>query len=101
GTCRLTPEDFIEVVMSTNATLWPLGEHTPGKHLVLRNYLNAWLPILGMTQDRIVFIDGFAGPGEYSGGEPGSPIIALRALKEHVAKGKFTAEVKFVFVELE
>jgi len=68
---------------------------------VLRNYLNAWLPILGMTHDRIVFIDGFAGPGEYAGGEPGSPIIALRALKEHVAKARFSAEVKFVFVELE
>ena len=68
---------------------------------MLRNYLNAWLPILGMTQDRIVFIDGFAGPGEYTKGEPGSPIIALRALKEHVAKAKFAAEVKFVFVELE
>jgi len=27
--------------MSTNATPWPLGEHTPGKHLVVRNYLNA------------------------------------------------------------
>ncbi len=68
---------------------------------MLRNYLNAWLPILGMTQDRIVFIDGFAGPGEYTGGEPGSPIIALQALKEHVARVKFSAEVKFIFVELE
>lgn len=86
--------------MTTGSTLWPLGEHTPGKHLVLRNYLNAWLPILGMTHDRIVFIDGFAGPGEYAGGEPGSPIIAMRTLKEHVAKAKFAAEVKFVFVEL-
>jgi three-Cys-motif partner protein len=87
--------------MPDQGPLWPLGEHTPGKHLVLRNYLNAWLPILGMTQDRIVFIDGFAGPGEYSGGEPGSPIIALSALKEHVAKARFSAEMKFVFVELE
>ncbi len=87
--------------MPNAGTLWPLGEHTPGKHLVLRNYLNAWLPILGMTQDRIVFIDGFAGPGEYTGGEPGSPIIALQALKEHVARVKFSAEVKFIFVELE
>lgn len=81
------------------STLWDLGEHTPGKHLVLRNYLNAWLPILGMTQERIVFIDGFAGPGAYQGGQPGSPIIALRALKEHVARSRFKAEVKFFFVE--
>jgi three-Cys-motif partner protein len=87
--------------MTPDSPLWPLGEQTPGKHLVLRNYLNAWLPILGMTHDRIVFIDGFAGPGEYEGGEPGSPIIALRALKEHVARTRFLAEIKFVFVELD
>ncbi len=59
------------------------------------------MPILGTTQARIVFIDGFAGPGEYAGGEPGSPIIALRALKEHAARSRFTAEVKFVFVEMD
>ena len=61
-------------------TIWPLGEQTPGKHLVLRAYLDAWLSILGMKAKRILFIDGFAGPGEYAGGAPGSPIIALRAL---------------------
>ena len=85
--------------MTTSGTLWPLGEHTPGKHLVLQGYLKAWYPILGMTQDRIVFIDGFAGPGEYEGGEPGSPIIALRTLKQHAAKMRFSAEVRFLFVE--
>lgn len=80
-------------------TIWQLGDQTPGKHLVLRAYLDAWLPILGMRQSRILLIDGFAGPGEYAGGEPGSPIIALRALKEHAAKGNITAEVIFLFVE--
>lgn len=80
-------------------TLWPLGEHTPGKHLVLAGYLKAWYPILGMTHDRIVFIDGFAGPGEYAAGEPGSPVIALRTLKAHAAKARFSAEIKFLFVE--
>ena len=85
--------------MPPNTTLWPIGVHTPGKHLVLRAYLNAWLPILGMTQGRIVFIDGFAGPGAYLGGEDGSPIIAIRALNEHVSKNRISAEVAFVFVE--
>lgn len=80
-------------------TVWEIGEHSQGKHLVLRRYLDAWLPILGMKQERILFIDGFAGPGVYAGGEVGSPIIAMRALKEHHAKGKFRAEVVFLFVE--
>jgi three-Cys-motif partner protein len=57
--------------------VWPLEPHTKGKHEVLRHYLEAWFPILGFTQGRIVFIDGFAGPGEYAGGEKGSPLIAL------------------------
>ncbi|MGH9961965.1 MAG: three-Cys-motif partner protein TcmP, partial [Pyrinomonadaceae bacterium] len=85
--------------MTPDATLWPLGEHTPSKHLVLQGYLKAWYPILGMTQDRIVFIDGFAGPGEYEGGEPGSPIIALRTLKDHAGRARFAAVVRFLFVE--
>jgi len=77
--------------------VWPLEPHTKGKHEVLRHYLEAWLPILGLTQARIVFIDGFAGPGEYAGGEKGSPLIALDVLRQHQAK--FKAEVQFRFIE--
>lgn len=46
-------------------TLWPLEPHTLGKHLVLKSYLDAWLPIMGKWNGRILFIDGFAS------GEPG------------------------------
>jgi three-Cys-motif partner protein len=80
-------------------TLWPLEPHTRGKHLVLQSYLNAWLPILGTWNGRILFIDGFSGPGEYATGEPGSPLIALHALKNHVAQSKIAAEVVFHFIE--
>ena len=81
------------------ATLWPLDPHTRGKHLVLRAYLDAWLPVLGTWNSRIVFIDGFAGPGEYEGGEDGSPLIALRAFEEHRARGAIQAELVFFFIE--
>ena len=81
--------------------IWPLKPHSLGKHRVLKEYLKAWLPILGLTQERIIFLDGFAGPGAYKGGEDGSPIIALNAFLEHSAKNKITAEVKFVFIENE
>ena len=54
---------------------------------------------MGTWNGRILFVDGFAGPGEYQGGEPGSPIIALRAYKGHRALGKITAEVVFHFIE--
>jgi three-Cys-motif partner protein len=76
---------------------WPLDPHTQGKHEVLRQYLGAWFPILGSTSDRIVFIDGFAGPGEYKGGEKGSPLVALDVFRQHQATLK--AEVNFFFIE--
>lgn len=82
-------------------TLWPRQAHTEGKHLVLAHYLNAWFPILGQGgwNRRIVFVDGFAGPGEYEDGEEGSPVVAMRVLAEHSAKIK--AEVVFFFIEKE
>lgn len=79
--------------------LWDLEPHTRGKHEVLRRYLDAWLPIMGMSFPRILFIDGFAGPGEYVGGEVGSPVIALKALLEHPARDKIKSEIRFVFIE--
>ena len=81
--------------------LWKRDEHTEGKHLVLEQYLKAWFPILGMgsTNGRILFVDGFAGPGEYEGGEEGSPVVAMRVLAEHSARSRIAAEVVFHFIE--
>ena len=85
--------------MAPKTKLWPIGPHTPGKHMVLRSYLHAWLFIMSSRGERIVFVDGFAGPGEYEGGEEGSPIIALKALIEHAAVARMTSEIKYLFVE--
>lgn len=87
--------------MTPDQTLWPLAEHTRGKHLVLRRYLDAWLPIMATGNQRILFIDGFAGPGRYTGGEDGSPVIALKALREHNHRHRMNAQVAFVFIEKE
>jgi three-Cys-motif partner protein len=78
---------------------WPIGEHTLGKHLVLKEYLKAWIPILGMTVERMLFIDGFAGPGRYRGGEEGSPVIAIKSLIEHASRSRIRAQVNFLFIE--
>ena len=80
-------------------TVWKLEPHTLGKHLILRAYLNAWFPILSKWNQRILFIDAFAGPGEYEEGEDGSPVIALKALIEHQSRKKISAEVAFIFIE--
>jgi three-Cys-motif partner protein len=79
-------------------TVWKLDPHTRAKHAILSRYLRAWTPIL--TQGgypKIAYLDGFAGPGQYEGGEDGSPIIALKAALDHSAR--ITAQVIFVFVE--
>lgn len=83
------------------ATLWPIPHHTLAKHAILRRYLQAWLPIMARYNGRIVFIDGFAGPGRYSGGEPGSPIIAIETLLQHpqFRQPQPGREVVFLFIE--
>lgn len=77
-------------------TVWPIVPHTLAKHQILRTYLGAWFPIMS-RQPRIVFLDGFAGPGRYAGGEPGSPIIALESAKSH--RAQLSKELVFLFVE--
>lgn len=98
--------------MSDNLpTVWTAEPHTLVKHAILRKYLDAWLPILarqgailqqqfGASGTReILFIDGFAGPGEYTGGEPGSPVIALDAAIGHSIS--FPIPVRMLFIELD
>ena len=79
-------------------TIWPAEPHTLAKHAILRRYLQAWFPILSRHHGRVVYVDGFAGPGRYSNGEDGSPIIALKAALDHFAIPQHT-ELVFVFVE--
>ena len=85
--------------MPPDPTIWPLQAHTRGKHLVLQEYMKAWLPIMTRWNGRVLFIDAFAGPGEYSGGEHGSPMIAIRALTEHSARNRITADILYLFIE--
>jgi len=81
-------------------TLWHLDEQTEGKHLVLRNYLDGWFPILSRWNKRLLFIDGFAGPGEYIGGEKGSPLVALDCIQRHKEEGRLSnVEVVCLFIE--
>src|SRR5207253_3583386 len=46
-----------------------------------------------------IYIDGFAGPGRYLGGEDGSPIIALKAAIEQ--QDRISSKVFFRFIEKE
>ena len=93
----------------TQPTTWAADPHTLAKHAILQRYLQAWFPILsrqaaalarqyGNAQNwEILFIDGFAGPGEYTNGREGSPVIALRAAMEHAVS--FPLPVRMLFIE--
>lgn len=81
------------------AASWDLAPHTAAKLNILGTYLRAWFPILsrGRNFDRIIYIDGFAGPGRYKQGEDGSPIVALKAALGAIdGAGKLPFEFHFV-----
>lgn len=88
--------------------LWRLEPATAAKHQLYRTYLDAWWPILlqrsavGYEWPRVTYIDAFAGPGRYLGGEEGSPIFVLRRLLAHTAVDRMNLSrdrVCLVFME--
>lgn len=86
--------------MQPRATVWELEPHTAAKHEILRRYVQAWAPILSHGNfPHLVFVDGFAGPGRYSKGEEGSPLIAIKAVIEQPRPIK--AKADFHFIELD
>jgi three-Cys-motif partner protein len=79
-------------------TIWELEPHTRAKHEILKRYLQAWMVILSQSRfPELLYVDGFAGPGEYKGGEVGSPIIALDTALAY--RPPLTAKVHFLFVD--
>lgn len=92
----------------TEPILWGIDDHTRAKHRVLESYLAAWIPIMAfqsqktqmLGEPRLLIVDGFAGPGQYEEGEPGSPLIMLDTLLEHASFDSFGA-VKFLFLFIE
>lgn len=78
--------------------VWDLEPHTKAKHEILREYLKPWFPIISSRSDTVVYLDGFAGPGIYSKGEEGSPVIAINTALTHELRSKFK-KIVFWFIE--
>jgi three-Cys-motif partner protein len=79
---------------------WPMPEHTAAKHDIYRRYLERWFPILlngNKAYPSATYVEGFAGPGVYTNGKPGSPIIAIQALVDSVNNPK--PLVRFLFID--
>lgn len=91
------------------SVLWPLEPATDAKHQLYKRYLDAWWPILlqpspqdGRLRPRVTYLDAFAGPGRYEGGEEGSPVFALGRLLRHDAADRMhlsRERVRLLFME--
>ena len=86
-----------KTMAAPKTTIWPADPHTLAKHALLRGYLEAWFPILARHQGRLIYYDGFAGPGRYQDGQEGSPLVALDVALRH--RKRLNCELVFVFVE--
>jgi three-Cys-motif partner protein len=84
--------------------LWEAPPHTLAKLEIIGRYLDVWFKIMSSNPHnrRLVYIDGFAGPGRYTNSEKSSPLVALQAAKAAVNWNSSTAnavEYSFLFVE--
>ncbi len=80
--------------------LWERDPHTAAKHALLRRYMSAWFPIMAkqFRDVGITFLDGFAGPGEYTNAQDSSPLIAMeQAQRTEVTRWR--TQTRLVFLE--
>jgi len=86
------------------SVLWEAPPHTLAKIAILQTYLSRWFEIFGRTRpgQNLWYIDGFAGPGEYTNSPTGSPVAAtssasdaLRSVGVHWKAGS----IHCVFIE--
>jgi len=85
-------------------TVWDAPPHTIAKIEMLQAYLVAWFQILGRkrTSQELLYVDGFAGPGEYKNYSLGSPLAALTAATkdlELTGTGWVAGNIHCAFIE--
>jgi three-Cys-motif partner protein len=66
------------------------------KDQVLEQYMPGYLAKVNRLRRPILLIDGYAGPGVFDDGKPGSPLI-MCAAAEKIAKGNYAA---FFFIDV-
>ena len=83
------------------ATIWDAPSHTIAKIAILRSYLFVWFSILQRQFPRrdLWYVDGFAGPGEYTNYADGSPVAALKAAESALNEVGGSANIHCVFIE--
>ena len=90
--------------MPPKDTIWEAAPHTLAKIEILSNYLFLYMRILGRSRRKqpLLYIDGFAGPDEYTNAANGSPTSALRAISMSISElgdNWVAGNVHCVFIE--
>lgn len=84
-------------------TIYEADPHTRAKHRILKAYLERWLPILDKQaqlvkrgKQRLLYVDGFAGAGEYEDSVPGSPLIPIETAIGHSHQFSCPIEIRLI-----
>ncbi|WP_280491930.1 three-Cys-motif partner protein TcmP [Nocardia asiatica] len=86
--------------MSKNPVPWPIEPHTIAKHALYRQYFSKWFPIMARGfKGNVTYAEGFSGPGIYTNGSPGSPVIALRTLIDDDRNRRRYHKMRLLFVD--
>jgi three-Cys-motif partner protein len=78
--------------------LWEAAPHTLAKIEIVRQYLVRWFQILGLKHHRLLYIDGFAGPGAYTNAKDSSPMAALSAAAQVIPTNPVLSAKEFCFL---
>lgn len=66
------------------------------KHGVLSRYTTVYGTMAGTATGQVTYFDGYAGPGRYDDGSPGSPLLVLESARR---MGQWGRSVRCFFVE--
>lgn len=72
-----------------NDTEWPSEPRTLLKHQIYKRYVDCWMGKILQRFPSAAIVDAFAGPGAYSDGPVGSPVVVARAYLEHSGRSRF------------
>ena len=84
--------------------LWEAAPRTLAKLEIVERYLFLWFTIVGSNPKnrRLIYIDGFAGPGRYTNTNKSSPFLAMQAAREALNRpGANLPKTEFCFLFVE
>ena len=70
-------------------TEWPSEPRTLLKHQIYKRYVDCWMGKILQVFPSATIVDGFAGPGAYSDGPDGSPLVIAKANLHHSGRPRF------------